>query len=117
MSFHKHIYYFNEKYLNGKLISSKSSKVFHCLLIRNMPQRSYKAYVVDINYKNVNKNKRALNAAGPNYNFQNSMSNQNEAGPNLVINLLIAELGLEIVNFLLMLIYSGMEKRRQSKSN
>jgi len=91
--------YFNEKYVNGKMISNKCGKVFHCLMIRNTPMKSYKALVVDINYKHLNKNKRASNAAGINFNFKNTNTSQNETGPTLVINLLIQELGLEIVKY------------------
>jgi VacB/RNase II family 3'-5' exoribonuclease len=49
---------FNEKYVNGKLISQKCQKLFHCLYLRNQPMQNYKAVIFDINNKGNNKTKR-----------------------------------------------------------
>jgi DIS3-like exonuclease 2 len=86
--FERFIDIFNEKYINGKMISSRCQKVFHCILLKNMPTFIYKALVVDINYKSNSKNKR------------NSIQNMTgmETGPSLSVCIFIPSLNLEMVN-------------------
>jgi len=79
---------FNEKYINGKLISSKCQKLFFCILLKNSPVQIYKALVVDINYKSNAKNKR---------NVLSNQINQTDLGPTLTVNVFIIKLNLEIV--------------------
>jgi DIS3-like exonuclease 2 len=51
---------FNEKYINGKQISTKCQKLFHCLYLKNIPIQKYKALIIDICNKSNNKNKRSI---------------------------------------------------------
>jgi VacB/RNase II family 3'-5' exoribonuclease len=90
----KYIDHFNERYINGKTISSKCNKIFHCILLKSMPSLVYKALVIDVNYRNVNKQIKR-----PGMGMQgntNNQSNENTA-PQLSISIFIAELNLEIV--------------------
>ena len=85
---------FNEKYINGKLISTKCQKLFHCLYLKNIPIQKYKALIIDICNKSNNKNKRP------------SMPIMQEN--TLTVTLFIESLNLEIV----ILLNTGLEKGR-----
>lgn len=87
----RHIEHFNEKYINGKLISTKCQKVFHCILLRNSPVEKYKALIVDINYKSNNKNKRNATLIPGNFNTE----------PTLSVSIFIPKLNIEIVIYFL----------------
>jgi exoribonuclease R len=80
----------NEKYSNGKTISQKCQKLFHCLYLRNQPpSQVYKALIVDINNKSNLKTKRMGNTLVSSVPIDNSP----------VVMLYIESLNLEIVNF------------------
>jgi exoribonuclease R len=85
---------FNEKYINGKLISTKCQKLFHCIYLNNIPIQKYKALIIDICNKSNNKNKR------PNA----PMMQENT----LTVTVYIEALNLEIV----ILFNTGLEKGR-----
>jgi VacB/RNase II family 3'-5' exoribonuclease len=76
---------FNEKYVNGKLISQKCQKLFHCLYLKNLQSQIYKALIFDITNKNYNKTKRLGTLV--------QVPTENSPG----VSLYIEELNLEIV--------------------
>ena len=84
VNYGKYIDHFNEKYYNGKMISSKCKKFFQCIYLKNTPSETYKALIIDISNKIPMKNKRLPQ--------QNSFDTQT-----LVISLFIPKLNLEIV--------------------
>lgn len=85
----RHIDHFNEKYTNGKMISSKCQKLFHCLFLKLRPSLIYKALIIDINSKGGHRFKRGGMTGGPPMTSQPA----NE----LSISLFIPEVNLEIV--------------------
>jgi exoribonuclease R len=85
---------FNEKYINGKLISTKCQKLFHCLYLKNIPIQKYKALIIDICNKSNNKNKR------PNIPIMQENT--------LTVTLFIESINLEIV----IVLNTGLEKGR-----
>ncbi len=88
VNYEKYIDHFNEKYYNGKMISSKCKKLFQCIFLKNVPNETYKALIVDIANKIPMKNKKLPQ--------QNSFDTQT-----LVISLFIPKLNLEIVKKIL----------------
>lgn len=84
VNYEKYIDHFNEKYYNGKMISSKCQKLFQCIFLKNIPNQTYKALIVDISNKIPMKNKKLPQ--------QNSFDTQT-----LIISLFIPKLNLELV--------------------
>lgn len=84
INYERHIDRFNEKYYNGKMISTKCQKVFQCIILKNTPNELYKALIVDMSNKVPMKNKRP--------NQQTNFDTQT-----LVISIFIPRLNLELV--------------------
>ena len=99
INYEKFIDHFNEKYYNGKQISTKCQKLYQCIFLKNIPNQVHKALIVDISNKVPNKNKRLPQQ-------QNSFDTQT-----LVISIFIPTLNLELVK-LKKLKFLGLEKRR-----
>ncbi len=113
----KYVDHFNERYMNGKSISSKCKKIFHCILLKNSPNLVYKALVIDVNYRNMNnKNKRPGQGMGMgmgmNNNHNHNNQNSENMGPTLSISVFIPELNLEIVsrNYFYLFFRNGKKK-------
>jgi exoribonuclease R len=95
-NYSRHADEFNEKYFNSKSISSKSQKIFHCILLKNLPPTIYKALVVDILYKPTsNKNRTYLI---PNQMGTSMINGVNINSPQITVNVFIPELSMEIVS-------------------
>lgn len=88
VNYEKYVDHFNDKYYNGKMISSKCQKLFQCIFLKNIPNENYTALIIDISNKIPMKNKRLPQ--------QNSFDTQT-----LVISLFIPKLNLELVNKLI----------------
>jgi hypothetical protein len=58
INYEKNIDHFNERYYNGKQISQKCQKLFQYIFLKNLPEQTYKALIVDISNKIPLKNKR-----------------------------------------------------------
>jgi len=96
INYKKYIDHFNEKYYNGKTISSKCQKLFQCIFLKNTPNETYKALIVDISNKIPMKNKRTSQ--------QNNFDTQT-----LVISIFIPKLNLEIVKIFLFIYFYFIE--------
>lgn len=82
--------HFNEKYINGKQISTKCQKLFQCFYLKSIPVKTYKALIIDISYKGNIKNKRLIGGT-----VVNAASNNENNSP--IVSLYIDEINLELV--------------------
>jgi len=89
INYEKFIDHFNEKYYNGKMISTKCQKLFQCIFLKNIPSETYQAFIVDICNKIPMKNKRI------------SQQNNNFDTQTLIISIYLPKLNLELVNIIL----------------